>query len=101
VIVPIVIFVLALAVIATERVHRTKVAMAAAALVVILGVISQEHAIESIDFNTLGLLAGMMIIVRQTEKTGLYNYIAIRAGRVSRGDPFILVLYIGGMTALL
>jgi Na+/H+ antiporter NhaD/arsenite permease-like protein len=101
VIVPIVIFVLALAVIATERVHRTKVAMAAAALVVILGVISQEHAIESIDFNTLGLLAGMMIIVRQTEKTGLYNYIAIRAGRFSRGNPFLLVLYLGGMTALL
>jgi Na+/H+ antiporter NhaD/arsenite permease-like protein len=95
------IFVAALVVIATERVHRTKVALLAASVVVLLGVIDQEHAIESIDFNTIGLLAGMMVVVRQTEKTGLYNYIAVRAGQLSRGRPFGLVLCLGGMTALL
>lgn len=99
--VPIVIFVAALVVIATERVHRTKVALAAAALVVVLGVIDQEDAIAAVDFNTIGLLAGMMIVVRQTEKTGLYNYIAIHAGRLSRGNPLLLVLYLGCMTAVL
>jgi Na+/H+ antiporter NhaD/arsenite permease-like protein len=95
------IFVAALAVIASERVHRTKVALMAAALVVLLGVVDQHQAIESVDFNTIGLLAGMMIVVRQTEKTGLYDYMAIRAGQLSRGTPFGLVVALGGIAALL
>ncbi|MBA3436839.1 MAG: hypothetical protein H0U14_02435, partial [Thermoleophilaceae bacterium] len=86
------IFVVALVFIATERVHRTKVALAGAALVVVTQTIDQEHAIEAVDFNTLGLLAGMMIIVRLTEPTGIYNYMAIRAGQVSRGRPLGVVV---------
>jgi Na+/H+ antiporter NhaD/arsenite permease-like protein len=97
----ILIFFAALAVIASERVHRTKVALLAAALVVLFGVLDQDQAIESVDFNTIGLLVGMMIVVRQTEKTGLYNYMAIRAGQFSRGKPFGLVVALGGITALL
>ena len=77
----VVIFVVALALIASERVHRTKVALAGAALVVVSQVIDQEHAIEAVDFNTLGLLAGMMIIVRLTEPTGIYNYRPSGPGR--------------------
>jgi Na+/H+ antiporter NhaD/arsenite permease-like protein len=64
-------------------------------------VLDQDQAIESVDFNTIGLLVGMMIVVRQTEKTGLYNYMAIRAGQFSRGKPFGLVVALGGITALL
>jgi len=95
------IFVVALALIATERVHRTKVALAGAALVVVTQVIDQEHAIEAVDFNTLGLLAGMMIIVRLTEPTGIYNYMAIRAGQVSRGRPLGVVIALTATTAVL
>lgn len=98
---PILIFVGALILIATEKVHRTKVALLAAVVVVVFGVLDQEQAIASVDFNTIGLLAGMMIVVRQTEKTGLYNYIAIRAGQLSGGNPFRVVLYLGGITAIL
>jgi Na+/H+ antiporter NhaD/arsenite permease-like protein len=97
----ILIFVAALAVVASERVHRTKVALLAAAAVVLFGVLDQDQAIEAVDFNTIGLLVGMMIVVRQTEKTGLYNYMAIRAGQLSKGTPFGLVLALGGVTALL
>ena len=95
------IFVATLVVIATERVHRTKVALLAASVVALFGVIDQEHAIESIDFNTIGLLAGMMVVVRQTDKTGLYDYIAIKAGHLSRGTPFGSLLCLGGLAALL
>lgn len=95
------IFIGALAVIFTERVHRTKVAIAAAAVVVLSGTLDQARAIQSIDFNTIGLLAGMMVVVRQTEKSGLYNYLAIRAGQLSRGRPFRLVVYLCATTALL
>ena len=94
-------FVVALVVIATERVHRTQVALVGAALVVITQTIDQEHAIESVDFNTIGLLLGMMVVVRVTEPTGLYNYLAIRAGQMARGRPLAIVIALTGITAVL
>src|SRR5918996_1147305 len=96
-------FLVALAVIASERVHRTKVALLGAAIVVLFagGEFDQEHAIESVDFNTIGLLAGMMILVWVTQQTGIYDYVAIRAGQLSRGDPFLVVLSLAGTTAVL
>lgn len=97
----VVIFVAALAVIFTEKVHRTKVALIAAALVILTGTLTQEKAIEAIDFNTIGLLAGMMIVVRQTEKSGLFNYVAIRAGQFSRGRSLRLMVYLCFITAVL
>ncbi len=98
----IVIFLVALVLIATERVHRTKVALIGAALVVLLvAEYDQELAIEAVDFNTIGLLTGMMILVYLTQQTGVYDYIAIRAGQISRGDPFWVVLSLAGTTAVL
>jgi Na+/H+ antiporter NhaD/arsenite permease-like protein len=96
------VFVIALAVIATERVHRTKVALTGATLVVLfVSEFSQEKAIESVDFNTIGLLAGMMILVYLTQQTGVYDYIAIRAGQISKGRPLWVVLSLACTTALL
>ncbi|MGH2922983.1 MAG: ArsB/NhaD family transporter [Solirubrobacterales bacterium] len=96
------VFLIALALIASERIHRTKVALLGAALVVLLvGDFSQEKAIESVDFNTIGLLAGMMILVYLTQQTGVYDYIAIRAGQISRGRPLWVVLSLAGTTAVL
>ncbi|MGH2985107.1 MAG: ArsB/NhaD family transporter, partial [Solirubrobacterales bacterium] len=96
-------FEVVLAVIARERVHRTKVALLWAAIVVLFvgGEFDQEAAIEAVDFNTIGLLAGMMILVYLTQQTGIYDYIAIRAGQISRGDSLRLVLSLAGTTALL
>jgi Na+/H+ antiporter NhaD/arsenite permease-like protein len=96
-------FLLALAVIASERVHRTKVALLGAAIVVLFvgEDYDQELAIDAIDFNTIGLLAGMMLLVHLTQQSGVYDYIAIRAGQISRGRPFWVVLALGGTTALL
>ena len=95
------IFVVALGIIVSEKVHRTKIALAGAVAIVVTQTISQEHAIGSIDFNTLGLLAGMMLIVRLTETTGVYTYLAIRAGQLARGRPLYVVLALAGSTALL
>jgi Na+/H+ antiporter NhaD/arsenite permease-like protein len=95
------VFVAALAVISTERVHRTQVALIGAALVVVTQTIDQEHAIEAVDFNTLGLLTGMMLVVRLTEPTGVYNYVAIRAGQLARGRPLGVVVALTGTTAVL
>jgi Na+/H+ antiporter NhaD/arsenite permease-like protein len=95
------IFVVALAAIASDRVHRTKVALLGAILVLVTQTIDQEHAIEAIDWNTIGLLAGMMLVVRLTETTGVYTYMAIRAGQLSKGQPFLVVLALAGTTAVL
>ncbi len=97
----IVIFAATLAAIASERVHRTKVALLGAILVLLTQTIDQEQAIEAVDWNTVGLLAGMMLIVRLTETTGVYTYLAIRAGQVSRGRPLYVVIALAGATALL
>jgi Na+/H+ antiporter NhaD/arsenite permease-like protein len=95
-------FLIALALIATERLHRTKVALLGAAIVVLfVGDYGQEAAIEAVDFNTIGLLAGMMILVWVTQQTGVYDYVAIKAGQLSRGEPFLVVLCLAGTTALL
>jgi Na+/H+ antiporter NhaD/arsenite permease-like protein len=97
----VIIFILALALIATERVDRTKVALLGAVLVLLTQTIDQEHAIEAIDWNTLGLLVGMMIVVRVTEPTGAYTWVAIRAGQLSKGRPFAVVLALAVTTAVL
>lgn len=97
----VVIFVAALALIASERFDRTKVALAGAALVLLTQTIDQHVAIEAVDFNTMGLLAGMMIVVRLVETTGLFSWVAIRAGQWSRGRPLPLVIALAGSTALL
>ncbi len=95
-------FILALAVIAGERLHRTNVALLGAAIVVLfVGEFGQEQAVEAIDFNTIGLLAGMMILVEITRRTGIYDYIAIRAGQLSHGQPLRVVIALAGTTALL
>ena len=95
------VFVVALALIASERVDRTKIALLGATLVVLAGTLDQEQAIEAIDFNTIGLLVGMMIMVRVTETTGVYTWLAIRAGQVSGGRPLAVVLSLAITTAVL
>lgn len=95
-------FLIALALIASERLHRTKVALLGAAIVVLfVPGFGQETAIESIDFNTIGLLTGMMILVYLTQQTGVYDYVAIRAGQLSKGEPLRVVLSLACTTALL
>jgi Na+/H+ antiporter NhaD/arsenite permease-like protein len=99
--VAIAVFLVALAVIASERVDRTNVALVGAALMLLAGVITQEEAIHAVDFNTIGLLVGMMVMVRLTEQTGVYTWLAIRAGQWSRGRPAAIIIALGLTTALL
>jgi Na+/H+ antiporter NhaD/arsenite permease-like protein len=95
-------FAIVLAVIASEKMHRTNVALLGAAIVVLfVGAFSQEQAIESVDFNTIGLLTGMMILVYLTQQTGVYDFLAIRAGQLSGGRSFAVTMSLAGTTALL
>jgi len=95
------VFVVALAVIASERMDRTKVALIGAMLMLLTQTIDQEQAIEAIDFNTIGLLAGMMLMVTITQGTGVYTWLAIRAGQVSGGRSAATVWSLAITTAVL
>lgn len=99
-IVAIVIFVVAYALIISEKIHRTIVGIFGAMLMILFGVLSQEMAIYHIDFNTLGLLMGMMIIVNITSETGLFNFLAVWAAKKVKARPIALLLALSALTAV-
>jgi Na+/H+ antiporter NhaD/arsenite permease-like protein len=94
-----------LAVVAFDWLHRTKAALVGAGVVVLFGAITLDGAIEAIDWKTLGLLVGMMIIVGLTERTGVFAYLALQVAQLSRGRPlrlvFLLALTTGVLSAFL
>jgi Na+/H+ antiporter NhaD/arsenite permease-like protein len=94
-------FAAALVLIATDRLDRTKVALVGAVLVVLTQTIDQDEAIGAIDWNTIGLLVGMMLMVKITEPTGVYTWLAIRAAQLSRGRPLAIVVSLATTTAVL
>lgn len=96
----IVLFLITYALIVSEKIHRTIVAMLGAALMVGFGIVDQENAIHHIDFNTLGLLVGMMIIVGITAETGLFNYIAVAAAKKAKGVPIRILVSLAVITAV-
>ena len=95
-----IIFIIMYVFIASEKINRTVVAMLGSLLMVLTGIITQEKAIHHIDFNTLGLLIGMMIIVAITGQTGIFNYIAIYAAKVAKGEPKRILVILALITAV-
>ncbi|MFQ5943887.1 MAG: ArsB/NhaD family transporter [Anaerolineales bacterium] len=86
------------------KAHRVIFAMAGAVLMVLLGITldfySQEEALLAIDFNTLGLLFGMMVIVVILKNTGYFEYIAILTAKRTKGNPWILLVSLGTITTV-
>lgn len=93
------IFVVIYGLIIAEKIHRTIVAMIGGGLMIVFGIVDQETAIHHIDFNTLGLLIGMMIIVSITAETGLFKYIAVKAAKKTKGDPVRILVVLALITA--
>lgn len=99
------IFAISLVLIFTDRIHRTIVAVAGASVMVavghLLGFYGESEALAVVDFTTIGLLLGMMILVAMLEPTGFFEYLALRAGRLSRGEPLRLFILLGVVTTVL
>ena len=94
-------FVLTYLLIVTERLNRAVIAMTAAALMIIGGVLTQEAAVQGVDFNTIGLLTGMMIIVGITRDSGVFQYLAIRSAKMVNADPWGILVMLMFVTAVL
>ncbi|MCD4691123.1 ArsB/NhaD family transporter [bacterium] len=88
--------------IVTERINRTTIALAGALAVLLLpGLgLTQEEAVGFIDFNTLGLLVGMMLIVAVLKRTGVFRFLALHVARQGRGRIFLIYAGFGIMTAV-
>lgn len=96
----IIIFVLSYVTIVSEKINRTIIAMTGGVLMIIFQVMPQEHAIRKIDFNTIGLLIGMMIIVNILRLTGVFEYLAIKTAKLAKGDPWKIIIFFSIITAV-
>ncbi|MHB0984669.1 MAG: ArsB/NhaD family transporter [Sulfuricella sp.] len=94
------IFVLTYAIIVTERINRAIVALLGAGLMIFSGVLHQSEAFAGIDLNTIGLLTGMMVIVAITQKSGVFQYVAVVAAKAVKADPWGLMVMLSVVTAL-
>jgi Na+/H+ antiporter NhaD/arsenite permease-like protein len=88
------------ALIASDRIHKTVAALAGGVLMIALRVIDQEEAFAAIDFNVIFLLLGMMVIANIMRKTGVFQWMAIRAIQVARGDPWRILVILCAITAV-
>lgn len=81
------IFITVYGMIVSEKVHRTKIALIGAVALLLLKIMPQEEAIAKVDFNTLGLLTGMMIIVAIAMRTGMFEYMSVMLAKKVEGNP--------------
>lgn len=99
-IIAIAIFLLTYGLIISEKIHRTIIAMLGTALMIVFGIVTQETAIHHIDFNTLGLLIGMMIMVSITGETGVFKFVAIWSAKKVKGRPIAILLVLSLITGI-
>jgi len=94
------VFLVTFALIITERVHRTVAALLGGIVMILVGVVSQGQAFHAIDWNVIFLLVGMMIIANVLQETGLFQWIAVQAVRLGRGEPFRILVILCIVTAV-
>ena len=89
------------ATIMSERCNRAIVALLGAGVMILIGVLDQQEAIRGIDFNTIGLLTGMMILVSISRRSGMFQYMAIRSAQLARAHPAGILFILQITTAVL
>ena len=97
----VVIFVVAYALIASDKVPKSAVALGGGALMILIGILDQHHAFEHIDLNVILLLVGMMVLAGIVRHTGAFQALAILAARWTGGDGVRLMLALSLITAVL
>lgn len=100
-IISIIIFAVTMIAIMSEKVHRALAAVAGATLLLIFGILDVESLASYIDYNTVGILIGMMLFVSVVKISGLFEYIAIKAAKLSKGKPWVIMILFFVITAVL
>lgn len=99
-VVSLVVFALTYFVIVTERINRAIVALLGAGLMILTGVLHQSEAFAALDLNTIGLLTGMMVIVALTQKSGVFQYVAVVSTKAVKASPWGILVMLSVVTAL-
>ena len=94
-IISIVIFVVVMALIVSEKIHRTTAALCGAVALILFGILDFDTSVEHIDFNTLGVLVGMMLFVGVVKGSGIFEYLALLSALL---DNVTTILLIGPVT---
>ncbi len=99
-IISVIIFAVIIVAIVTEKVHRTVAALAGVVLLLLSGILTIDDAVSHVDFNTLGVLLGMMLFVAVVRHSGLFEYVSICAAKLSHGDPWRITVAFMVITAI-
>lgn len=94
------IFIITYGLIISEKVDRVVVSILGATLMIAFGVLSQDEAIGYMDFNTIGLLIGMMLMINVIKESGVFEALAIFFAKVAKGDPWKILLLLSLFTAI-
>lgn len=95
------VFLLVMAAIISEKVHRSVAALAGAVVLLLTHVLTMETAADYVDLNTIGVLVGMMLFVAVVKSSGLFEYIAIWSAKLTRGQPMAILAVFAVITAVL
>lgn len=97
----VIIFALVMVLVITEKIPRAVAAILGAAFLLVLGIMDVETAASYIDFNTIGVLIGMMLLVAVVKESGLFEYVAVKSAKLSKGDPWKIMVSFMIITAVL
>jgi len=95
-----IIFIISYVIIVTDKIDRVIVALGGGTTMVLVGLLNQQNAFQAIDYNTLGLLISMMVIVMITKHSGVFEFLAIKAVKISNAEPLRLLILLSLITAL-
>jgi len=99
-IISIVVFVAVMALVVSEKIHRALAALLGAVVLLVIGIIDFNAGMESIDFNTLGVLCGMMMFVAIVKESGLFEFVAIKSAKACKGNPWLIMIAFAVITAV-
>ena len=94
------VFLLTYAIIISERIHRTIISLFGAALLILFGIVNFEQAVTAIDFNVVGLLVAMMLMVGMTKGSGVIEFAAVKVAQLCKGQSMLLLVALSLLTAL-
>jgi Na+/H+ antiporter NhaD/arsenite permease-like protein len=96
-----IIFITTLVFVSLEKINRTVIALSGGLLFILLKILNQHEAFLAVDFNTIGLLTGMMVMVSIIKRTGLFQYLAIKISKLAHGNIFYLLFFLSIITGVL
>ena len=100
-VISVIVFLLVMAAIISEKMHRAVAAMAGAVILLLFHVLSVDEATTYLDINTIGVLVGMMLFVAVVKNSGLFEYVAIKAAKLTKGRPMAILVVFAIITAVL